>query len=1236
MRIAYGMIGLFALACTTESTPLLVVSVQPAGEATDVAVETTLVATLSAPMDPTSVASRFSLKAGDTPIDGNVAVSGAVATFTPSAPLQAGTSYTATLADGAKALDGRTLRTAVAWSFSTAAQPLRVVSVSPPDGATGVGVISIVSVTFGSLMDSATLDTNTFTLLAAGQAVDGTIRTSGATATFSPASPLSSRTQYTATITTGAQDLAGNALSENYSWSFTTSDVVDQTPPTLVSVSPQANASAVPIDTTVTATFSKTIAAGSLDASSFSLRAGTARAVDARISVRGPTVTLTPVSSLAPSTTYTATLTVGIQDLAGNHLARNFVWTFTTGDTVPPTVASTTPPRGATTVAPDTVIQVVFSEAVDPESVGSQTFFVTADSGPVAGAAGANGSNASFVPMAPLSRGTTYTATLTTGVRDLAGNPLASNYVWSFTISQLPTVVSTQPADGATGIEIDATVQATFSLPVDSSSVNASTFMLRQGSGTIAGTVSSSGAAVTFRPSAPLAPNLPYRATLTTGVRDVNGNHLAADYAWSFTTAPDTTPPTVTATTPANGATAVPVTATVTATFSEPVDSTTVNSQTFTVTSAGGAPVAGAIQWRGSSVTFTPTSTFSGLTVYAARASTGIRDLAGNPLTADVVWTFTTAPDTVPPRVVSTSPTLNGQVPPRTVVSMTFSEPLDPTTVSDTTFTLSNFNTGTVLPGIVSYSGQTATFTPSSPLAYGTTFSAMISGTVKDLAGNAMGSDYYLRFSTPTYDQATHPTVTANDPPENATGIPVGAVLRVTFSTTMDSTTITPTTFTLTRGTTAVSGTVSAAGNTATFTPSSPLTAKAIYRATIESGILDVNGNDLTNSFQWSFTPGTPVWPLPSRLDPLGSFTSPRIAVDGSGNAMALWIRNSSIHSNRYTAGSGWGAKMQVSSTGNSPDLSVSSDGSAMAVWTYGGNVFASHYTTATWNAPTNMGSGFSPKVAMNAVGNSVLIFNKYDATQNVYGVEAIRYTAGSGWGSLTRIDSENASASEPRVALDGSGNAMAVWVQSNSIYANQSASGSGWGTATPLQTYSTAPSSPDLAMNSAGAAAAVWVQADSIYASRYLPDTGWSTAATIESANQAASSPSVAIDGQGNAVAAWTQSSLSAQSMYASTYAGGGWGAPMLLSDSAGPGQPSVAMDSLGDAIAAWAQATGSLYATRFTAASGWGPASPVEGGAGAAWDYQAAIDETGKAFVLWSQESTAGGSQDIWVNRL
>ena len=99
-----------------------------------------------------------------------------------------------------------------------------------------------------------------------------------------------------------------------------------------------------------------------------------------------------------------------------------------------------------------------------------------------------------------------------------------------------PTVIATDPAGDATEVVLDQKIAATFSEPMNPSTLNATTFTLRQGTVAVAGVVSTAAATATFSPSDNLAAGTTFTATITTGAADRAGNSMATNYSWSFTT----------------------------------------------------------------------------------------------------------------------------------------------------------------------------------------------------------------------------------------------------------------------------------------------------------------------------------------------------------------------------------------------------------------------------------------------------------------------------------------------------------------------------------------------------------------------------------------------------------------------------------------------------------------------------------------------------------------------------
>src|SRR5208282_1272318 len=235
------------------------------------------------------------------------------------------------------------------------------------------------------------------------------------------------------------------------------------------------------------------------------------------------------------------------------------------GSTTPPTVLSEGPPSAAAGSCQNTVVNITFSKAMNASTIDTTTFTLTAPGPtPVLGVVtyAAASDTATFTPSGPLVLNTAYTATITTGATDTFGNAMAANFVWSFTTGTAacqagaPTVISSAPVNGSTGVCPNAVVIAGFGGPMDASTIDATTFTLTGPTAAAAtGTVAydATNRFATFTPTSSLALNSLYTATITTGAMDTSGNAVAADFVWSFTTgstACQTAAPTVVASVP--------------------------------------------------------------------------------------------------------------------------------------------------------------------------------------------------------------------------------------------------------------------------------------------------------------------------------------------------------------------------------------------------------------------------------------------------------------------------------------------------------------------------------------------------------------------------------------------------------------------------------------------------------------------------------------------------------------
>jgi hypothetical protein len=213
---------------------------------------------------------------------------------------------------------------------------------------------------------------------------------------------------------------------------------------------------------------------------------------------------------------------------------------------------------------------------------------------------------------------------------------------------------------------------------------------------------------------------------------------------------PDTTPPSVASTTPANNASNVNLYKPLSAVFSEALAPATITDATFTLTGPNDA-VTGTVTYADNTMTatFAPTAFLSPLTRYTATLTTGIEDTMGNAMAAPYPWSFTTGnADTTPPIVYKHVPATNAvSVPLTSDVVITFTEDLKASTVVAGNFNLvgpsgsigwTNFSYNSTLKRV--------TATPSMLLAL-TRYTITLSN-LTDWAGNTLVGESTWSFTT--------------------------------------------------------------------------------------------------------------------------------------------------------------------------------------------------------------------------------------------------------------------------------------------------------------------------------------------------------------------------------------------------------------------------------------------------------------------------------------------------------
>ncbi len=292
----------------------------------------------------------------------------------------------------------------------------------------------------------------------------------------------------------------------------------------------------------------------------------------------------------------------------------------------------------------------------------------------------------------------------------------------------------------------------------------------------------------------------------------------------------------------------------------------------------------------------------------------------------------------------------------------------------------------------------------------------------------------------------------------------------------------------------------------------------------------------------------------------------PSIAMDPSGNAVVVWSQDVfssvAVKTNTYTAATGsWGVAANISFIDPSkpiqnlnPKVTFGSNGSRVFLWTVkGGNLVVTGRTiTPTSVAVLN-------EVQINATifddilyhqtivdsnGNTTIVWQQTDAMgKNIYA----RYLpVGSiSWAAPTLLNTTDTTTSaEPSLAVDPSGNVIAVWIQDDgtrfNVWANRFSNfNKTWGTAELIEeetgTVSRSAGTADIYEGAVKIAAAgvntfsaIWNQANDsgdfdVWTNRFTPN-GWGTAEMIESSPGDTKHALVDFDSNGNGVAIWVQ----------------------------------------------------------------------------------------------------------------
>jgi hypothetical protein len=388
------------------------------------------------------------------------------------------------------------------------------------------------------------------------------------------------------------------------------------------------------------------------------------------------------------------------------------------------------------------------------------------------------------------------------------------------------------------------------------------------------------------------------------------------------------------------------------------------------------------------------------------------------------------------------------------------------------------------------------------------------------------------------------------------------------------------------------------------------------HDARFAQAAFDASGNALAvwqgfdgTSFvaQSAFRPAGGAFAAPLDLSATGhNAADPQVAFDGSGNALAVWDRSngtSSIVQGAFRPATGtFAAPVDISVAGVAgrdafdPQVAFDATGNALAVWerSNGTNQIvqaAFRPAGGAFAAPVDLSaSGLGgedarfPQVAFDASGNALVVWERSNGTNEV--VQSAFRPAGGAFAASVDLSTSGQNASDPQVAFDASGNALAVWEHpagtGDLVQAAFRPAGGAFAASVDVSASGGNAFGPQVAFDPSGNALAVWRRFNgtkNIVQAAFRPAGGpFAAPVDVSTSGQNAADPQVAFDASGNALAVWDRSNgtnLIAQAAFRP--AGDAFAAPVDLS--AG-GQdalaPQVAFDPSGNALAVWHRSNG------------------------------------------------------------
>lgn len=511
------------------------------------------------------------------------------------------------------------------------------------------------------------------------------------------------------------------------------------------------------------------------------------------------------------------------------------------------------------------------------------------------------------------------------------------------------------------------------------------------------------------------------------------------------------------------------------------------------------------------------------------------------------------------PTVVAVTPQANAsEVDLVAPIRFTFSEPVQASTVTSSSLSVSIH--GAPVAGTVACdSANSCTFTPAGPLPYREQVQVTLSTAVTDLAGRALASPYTSSFTTRGRAWSAEPLTVHTARPGLSPDVAMDGQGRTV----------------------------------------------AVWSQGVGSAF---------RPFASFYTPYV-GWTAPVELDTVraGNAEQPAVAMNAAGRAVAVWVlRNGAqadLYAAEYAPGGGWSTPRAVESRGepvSTPRVAVDDAGNALAVWRQSDGTAESAWAARLsvgvgWSAPllleTEPGAVTAPVLAAVPTGEALAAWTQPDAASTAR-VRTSRFAPDTGWTVAAQLP-ETAAQAPVAAALSLDGSAVVVFrgplgaPNAVSAFAARYEPGTGWSAAVELGAALSSTEEPSVAMDPWGRALVAWTGPGStspqaIQVRRYNPGGGW---VRLPLETSTSGQPVVAADGQGNFQLLWVENASGIDRVMQARYAEGsialGTPRPLEPQHSGTSKRPRAVANTAGNTAAVWYRDNGTGFSGNLVYAS-------------------------------------------------